>query len=109
MRFLLKFKKKKNIILISKPKCSYLHRYKHLSPVLVRSKVPAVFFFPRDTFGLPVTIVQNPGKMGKNARDNFDQKNARDNFCNARDKYRKFLPVTKKNGRDNFQKVKICP
>ena len=67
----------------------------------------AVFFFPVTLSGVPVTSVQNPGKMGRNARDNLTAKNARDNFCNARDKNGKFLPVTKKNARDKIQK--LCP
>ena len=61
-----------------------------------------MFFFPVTFSGVPVTSVQNPGKMGRNARDNFT-KNARDNFFNARDK----ICRDKKNARDKNQK--LCP
>ena len=61
-------------------------------------------FFPRDTFSVaPNTFSKNDQKMHVKI---LTAKNARDNFWFARDKIRIFLPVTKKNARDIYQKVK---
>ena len=62
-----------------------------------------MFFFPVTFSGVPVTSVQNPGKMVRNARDNFDCKKCPWQFFNARDK----ICRDKKKARDKNQK--LCP
>ena len=62
-----------------------------------------MFFFPVTFSGVPVTSVQNPGKMGRNARDNFDCKKCPWQFFNARDK------ICRDKKKSPWQKSKIMP